>query len=217
MKTSSNNERLNPLLDVKQPWIWQLHTVWKTYCDKGVRGNLYSKKSGDVSKDRTDEINCQRRVTVVSSCHTIHLQSGSVICHAGCIASCAGVVTTMSSRHWCYYQHTDTITNLGSCQSHMGGEFTPMETPRQVQGAVTLWHMASQLGIVTWIGFPIERKWDDVGQDWLRQHRKLHSKAQDFRWADKCVWVCDKHESNWPKNKHSSQLWKHWTDHELQI
>jgi hypothetical protein len=217
MKTCSDNGRLNPLSDVKEPQIWQLHTVWKAYCDKDVRGNLYSKNSGDVSRDRTEEINCQKRVTGVSSCHTIHLQSGSVICHAGWIASSAGVVTTMSSRHRCYYQHTDTITNLGSCQSHVGGEFTPMETPWQLQGAVTLWHVASQLGIVAWIGFPIERKWDDVGQDWVKQHRKLHNQAQECRWADKCVRVCDEHESNWPKQKNYSQFWKQRTDHEFQI
>jgi len=142
-----------------------------------------------------------KRVTGVSRCHTIHLQSGSVICHASWIASCAGVVTTVTSRDWRYHQHTDTITNLGSCQSHVGGEFTPMETPWKLQGAVALWDMTSQLGIVTWIGFPIEREWYDVGQDWVRQHRKLNTKMPKFGWADKCVRVCDKRESNWPKKK----------------
>lgn len=71
-------------------------------------------------------------------CHTIHLQSGSVVCYASWIASCTGVVAAMTSHHRCYYQHTDTVTNLCSCQSHEGGQIMPMETPRQLQGTVTL-------------------------------------------------------------------------------
>jgi hypothetical protein len=84
------------------------------------------------------ETDCQKRVIVVSSCHTVHLQSGSVICHASRITSRAGVVTAMTGRDRRYHQHADTITDLGSCQSHVGGGFTPMETPRKLQGAVAL-------------------------------------------------------------------------------
>jgi hypothetical protein len=121
----------------------------------------------------------------------------------------------MTSHHWCYYQHTDTITDLGSCQSHVGGQFAPMETPRQLQGTVALWHVTSQLGIITRIGFPIEWKWDDVRQNWARQQRELNDEPWHFGWADKCVWAYGKHESNWPLQH--SKCSEHITASELML
>jgi hypothetical protein len=150
MRRSNSNESLK-----LSKLLWQ-HAMKPGSCNKAVREQKAVVRGIQLSvEDNTGD----------SNCHTIHLQSGSVVGNASWIARCARVVSTMTSRHWCYYQHTDTVTNLGSCQSHVGGKFTPMETPRQLQGAVSLGHVASQLGIIAWIGFPIERKGDDVGQD----------------------------------------------------
>lgn len=154
--------------------MWFLHTRWQIDSDKAIRGKLpkYKKRRNVIKRQDRNKLS-EEDNTGVGCCHTIHLQSGSVVCHASWTASCTRIVATMTSTHWCYYQYTDTVPNLGSCYAHVGGEFTSMETPWQLQGTVALWHVASQLGIITWIGFPIEWKWDDVGEDWVKQYRKL--------------------------------------------